>query len=469
MTEDTTGARPGGVDADATVDRALGRAWRDDTPWRVLTALTELDDRMAGHDGERRAAEIAADALADAGARDAATTTFDLPVWTRGDCSLAVTDPVDREFDALALPYSPAGGVTDAPLVDVGHGTRADFERASDQDAGDGNDETGSGDGVEDAVVLASTDSPADGRFVHRMEKYGYAVDGGAAGFVFYNHKDGQLPPTGALRFGREAEIPAVGVSRETGEWLREYAGRGGRVALSVDATTEPGTGTNAQAVLGPDTDDEVVVLAHHDAHDVAEGALDNGCGVATLVAAARVLATLDLDARVRLATVGAEEVGLLGSSALAADLDVDAVRAVVNVDGAGRYRTLRGFTHGTPAVADVLDAVSERANRPVEVEEALHPYSDHWPFLRRGAPAVQLHSVTPERGRGWGHTAADTRDKADSRNLREHGALTALLVQELASRGLPRPDDEALHETLADAGMRPGMEAAGVWPDHWD
>jgi Zn-dependent M28 family amino/carboxypeptidase len=449
MTDDRVDARSDARD----VERTLGRAWRNDAPWRLLTALTELDDRMAGHDGERRAAERTADALADAGARDVKTTEFELPVWTRGDCSLAVTEPITRDFEALALPYSPAGDVSDAPLVDVGHGTAEEY----------------SGVDVEDAVVLASTDSPSDTRFVHRMEKYGYAVDGGAAGFAFYNHKDGQLPPTGALRFGREAEIPAVGVSSETGDWLCEYAGRDGRVSLSVDATTEPGTGTNTQAVLGPDTADEVVVVAHHDAHDIAEGALDNGCGVATLVAAARVLADLDLDSRVRLATVGAEEVGLLGSSALAETVDTDAVRAVVNVDGAGRYRTLRGFTHGTDAFEGVLEAVSDRANRPVHVEDVLHPYSDHWPFLQAGVPAVQLHSVTPERGRGWGHTHADTRDKADSRNLREHGALAALLVQELASRDVPRPNEAELRETLVENGFRAGMEAADVWPAHWD
>jgi Zn-dependent M28 family amino/carboxypeptidase len=434
--------------------RALGRAWTDETPWAVLTALTELDHRLAGHEGERRAAEITADALREAGARNVEAQHFDLPVWTRGDCSLRVTEPTDRGFEAVALPYSPAGDAT-GRLVDVGFGTDDEFEGVD----------------VAGAVVLASTDSPPGGRLVHRMEKYGRAVDGGAAGFVFYNHKDGQHPPTGSLRFGREGEIPAVGVSTETGDWLREYAGEGGEVALSVDAQTAPGEGTNTQGVLGPDTEEEVVVLAHHDAHDIAEGALDNGCGVATLVAAARVLADLDLDTRVRLATVGAEEVGLQGSSALADSLDPDAVRAVVNLDGAGRYRTLRAFLHGTDAFEGVLDDVSDDTGHPIEVRDTVHPYSDHWPFLRAGVPAVQLHSVTPERGRGWGHTHADTRDKADSRNVREHGMLAALLVQRLTSadRSVPRPDEHALRERLADDGMRPGMEAAGVWPVGWN
>jgi Zn-dependent M28 family amino/carboxypeptidase len=454
MTEDADGdGGPSGQrPVTGDVARALGHAWVDDAPWEVLTALTELDDRMAGHPGERRAAEIAAEAFEDAGARDVRIDSFDLPVWTRGDCSLSLTEPTNRALDSLALPYAPAGDAA-GPLVDVGYGTEAAFEDAD----------------IAGNVVLASTESPPEGRLVHRMEKYGRAVNRDAAGFVFYNHRDGQLPPTGALRFGREAEIPAVGVSKETGAWLQEYAEEGGCVSLSIGATTEPGTGTNTHARLGPDTDEEVVVVAHHDAHDIAEGALDNGCGVATVVAAARILAELDLDCAVRVATVGAEEVGLLGSRALAHSLDLESVRAVVNVDGAGRYRTLRAFTHATDEFENVLDVVAERANRPVEIQDLLHPYSDHWPFVRRGVPAVQLHSVTPERGRGWGHTHADTRDKVDSRNVREHGMLAALLVQDLTSRDVPRPGQDALRERLLDAELRPSMEAAGVWPENWD
>ncbi|WP_235262753.1 M28 family metallopeptidase [Halobacterium salinarum] len=172
-----------------------------------------------------------------------------------------------------------------------------------------------------------------------------------------------------------------------------------------------------------------------------------------------------------RLGTVSGEEVGLVGASALADSLDTDAVRAVVNLDGAGRYRTLRAFLHATPAFADVLAAVEDATGHPIDVVDTLHPYSDHWPFLRAGVPAVQLHSVTPERGRGWGHTQADTRDKVDARTLREHGMLAALLVRELAREDttIPRASQATLRQRLVDAGMRSGMVAADVWPAAWD
>lgn len=449
------------ADSRAVLDRAIGETWRDDYPWELLTRLTELD-RFAGHPGERRAADLVADALQTAGARDVTTDTFDLQVWTRGSTELAVTSPVERSFEAIALPYSPAGDIH-APVVDVGYGTPDEIDDL-DED-------------LEGAIALASTDSPESGRFIHRMEKYGHAVAAGAEAFIFRNHKAGRLPPTGSLRFDQEAAVPGVGVSKETGDWLVEYADHDAEIHLRVDAQTDRGEGVNTHGVFGPDdVDEEVLVLAHHDAHDIAEGALDNGCGVATLVTAARTLApvTDQLDQRVRFASVGAEEVGLVGAQALAESLDPDSVATVVNLDGAGRYRTLRGFTHGTDDVATILDDLSEQTHRAVEVEDVVHPFSDHWPFLQQGVPAIQLHSVTPERGRGWGHTHADTRDKADARNIREHGALTALLLADLAGldtppRDLPRLDTDDLADMLVDHGYEAGMRAANIWPAEWE
>jgi Zn-dependent M28 family amino/carboxypeptidase len=437
-------------------DDALGRAWRDDAPHDLLVELTALPERMGGHPGEARAAELVADALEAAGAREVATTAFPIRRWDRGDAELAVVDPVERGFETLALPYSPPGDVA-GDLVDVGYGTPEEIAEAD----------------VAGSVAVASTTTPADhGRFVHRMETFGHAAAAGAEAFVFANHEAGQLPPTGSLKFDAEAAIPGVGVSKETGEWLRRYADQDGRVRLQVDAATRDGESGNVEGHLGPDTDEEVVLVAHYDAHDVAEGALDNGCGVATVVGAARALAGADLDRRVRVVAVGCEEVGLLGAEALADRLDPDAVRAVVNVDGAGRFRDLRALAHTSEDLAALAERVCDEAGHPVHVDAEPHPYSDHWPFLKRGVPALQLHSRSPDggaRGRGWGHTEADTLDKVDPRTLRSHAMLTALLVEAVACADPARVGGEDLRAAMVDADLEPGMRAAEVWPDGWD
>ncbi|QLG27940.1 M28 family peptidase [Halorarum halophilum] len=433
---------------------AVGRAWLDDRPWAFLTDLTAIGNRMGGSEGEARAARLVADAFEDAGLRRVRQQSFEVNEWRRGRTELELVAPDRREFEAIALPYCPAGDVR-GELVDVGYGTPAEIDEVD----------------VEGKVAVASTTTPSGGRFVHRMEKYGYAAEAGAEAFAFVNHVPGQLPPTGSLTFGEEASIPAVGVSKETGAWLSEYAGEDGVVELTVEAETVPGESRNVLGAVGPDTDEAVLVLAHYDAHDIAEGALDNGCGIATLLVAARILAEADLDIGVRFGAVGCEETGLLGSEHLASMTDFDSVKAVVNVDGAGRFRNLVAMSHTSAATADVARRMSRATRHPIEVREEPHPFSDQWPFVRAGVPALQLHSDSGERGRGWGHTHADTRDKVDDRNVREHGALAALLVRELAEESveIPALDEYELEEAFREAEFEPGMKAAGLWPEDWD
>jgi Zn-dependent M28 family amino/carboxypeptidase len=469
---DEGGATVGGVDA-----AAIGRATLALEPWVLLGEVTGLGSRMAGSEGERRAADLLADRLADAGVRDVRREPFSMPVWTRGETTLRVTAPDERSFEAIALPYSPAGTVA-GPLVDVGHGTPEAVDAAD----------------VERAVAVASTTTPPGERFVHRMEKYGHAVEAGAAGFVFVNHVSGQLPPTGSLRVDGEAPIPAVGVSAETGEWLREYADREGRIRYEVAASTTAGESGNVRGRLpasggpdggsersegsggssgGGDGDGDVLLVAHYDAHDVGEGALDNGCGVAVVATAVGLLAAPEtrLASDVRVAFLGAEEAGLLGAERLAERLDPDSLRAVVNVDGAGRNRDLVALTHTSSATGAAVERVSDRTRQPVQVDDRPHPFSDHWPFVRRGVPAVQFHSDSGERGRGWTHTRADTRDKVDDRDVREHAVLVALVVAELARTDradLPRLSARSLREAFREESFEPGMRAAGMWPDAW-
>ena len=435
-------------------DAAIGRTWTDDRPWEFLTDLTAIGSRMGGSDGEAAAADLVADAFRDAGLHDVGQDSFDLQAWHRGDSSLDLLEPRERTFETVALPYSPAGEV-EGELVDAGYGTPEEIDEVD----------------VEDKIVVASTTTPEGGRFIHRMEKFGYAVGQGATAFVFVNHVPGQLPPTGSLTFGREAEAPAVGVSKESGAWLTDLAEEGARVRLTVDAETRPGTSQNVHGRLGPETDEELLLLAHYDGHDIAEAALDNGCGVATILTAARILAETGekLDRGVRVVAVGCEEVGLLGAEHLAERVDEDDVAAVVNVDGGGRFRDLVALTHTSESAAEAAERVSERANHPIRVESQPHPFSDQWPFVRSGIPSLQLHSDSGERGRGWGHTHADTRDKVDDRNLREHGVLTVLLVDELASMDAARLETEELAAAFREAEFETGMKAASLWPEGWE
>ena len=428
----------------------IGETFTSSVGWSLLETLVDIENRMAGSDGERRAAEATRDALSDVGARNARLEEFSIQGWRRGSSAVRA-DGTDHA--TIALPRSPSESAT-GELIDLGYGLPADFE----------------GTDVEGRVVMAASDVPDHyDRFVHRPEKYHYAVEGGASAFVFYNHVPGQLPPTGSVggREGPIGEIPAVGVSKEVGSRLsRRFEGTS--VTVDVEADLHDASSQNVHAELGPDTDERVLVMSHVDSHDIAEGAMDNGAGTAMVVELARALHSRaeELDTRVEFIAFGAEEVGLYGSEYLAEHTDFDTVKAIVNNDGVVRGRTLSVFTHGFDALGVAADQTADRFGHPMKTIPEQNAHSDHWPFVRHGVPGYHVMSDTGA-DRGWGHTHADTLDKLEARDLREQAILLAELAVTLTGEefSVAHKEPGEIADALVAERKAKGMKATGEWP----
>jgi Zn-dependent M28 family amino/carboxypeptidase len=429
----------------------IAETFTSDAGWRHLETLVDIGDRMAGSPGERKAAEATRDALDAVGARDAQLEEFDVQGWIRGDSRI---EAGDTEQACIALPRSPADEVS-GELVDVGHGLPGDFEDAD----------------LAGKVVMAASNVPSwYDRFVHRREKYYYAVQAGAAAFVFRNHVEGCLPPTGSV--GTEdapiGDVPAVGVSKEVGARLRRRF-EGDEVTVSVDCEAPDATSQNVHADIGPDTEECVLLTSHVDAHDIAEGAMDNGAGTAVGVEMAKALVARedDLDTRVHVLVYGSEEVGLVGSHHDAAVRNHDSIKGIVNNDGVVRGRTLKLYTHGFDGLERAAETVAERFDHPVNTTPRLGPHSDHWPYVQWGVPGIHVMSETGDEGRGWGHTRADTLDKLESRDLREQAILLTELTVHLADAdtAVEHRDPESIAAQLEAEDLAAGMKVTGDWP----
>lgn len=424
-----------------------------DFGWSYLEDLVDIGNRMAGSEGEHRGAQVVAEALETAGARDVHLDPFDLQGWERGSSRLTVPDQ-DHSIDCIALPRSPAATV-EREFVDLGYGLPADFEAAD----------------VEDKIVMVATNVPAHrDRLIHRREKYYYAVEAGAAGFVFANHVEGQLPPTGSI--GRPGhpigEIPAVGVSKEVGAQLsRRFDGD--TVKIEVEADIGEATSHNVHGRLGPDTDQRLLVTSHIDSHDIGEGAMDDGAGTAMVIELARILAEREdeLDTGVEFIGFGAEEVGLDGSEYHSTTVDPEAVKAVVNLDGVIRGRTLQFFTHTFDELEAAVDRTADRLDHPTRVIPKEGFRGDQWPLVREGVPGYFVSGVRDSEGRGYGHTSADTLDKLDIRNLREQAVFLTELVVDLAQEDvvIPHRSRQAVAESFEAEGRAAGMKIIGEWP----
>jgi len=454
-------APPGDAPMVELPEAVVGDAQTSGFAWDVLEELVDVGSRMAGQAGEREGAEVIRDAFADAGLEDPRLEPFEIPGWWRGDSELRVEAPRERthagQHEVIALPGSPAGEVS-GRLVDVGTGTEAEFDAVADE--------------LDGAVAMASSRTPEDAdRWIHRMEKYVHAAERGAAGFVFANHVEGSLPPTGEVGYHeRPGPIPAVGVSKEVGARLSRYAADGDvELSLSVDCRVEPTESHNVVAEVGPaDAAETVLVTAHVDAHDIADGANDNGAGSALVAEVGRLLTAVEgeLDRRVKLITFGAEEIGLWGAYHEAETTDLDAVTAVVNLDGACSSRTLRVGTNGFDDLAAVFEAVADDFDAPIETDDTISPHGDQWAFVQEGVPATMTSTASESSGRGWGHTHADTLDKLDSRDLRDVATLVTEAVYRLADAGttVESKDRAAIREAI-DPGYEQELKTGGRWP----
>jgi len=425
---------------------STGTGWK---VWDVLERLVAIEDRSAGKSGERQGAAIVQEAFKELGVRETSTSEFEMPVWRRGQSSLRADREYIDDHQVISLPGSPSGTVT-AELIDAEYCIPGDISRD-----------------VEGKIMMARSGTPGDHpRPIHRMEKYASAVKNGALGFVFRNDLPGCLPQTGEIGYhNRPGPIPAVGVSKEVGAWLE---GGKSEVELTVDCQTEAGRSVNTTGVVGPDTDKEVLVTAHVDAHDIGDGALDNGVGSALLPEIARLLLAVEdvIDTTVRFVAFGAEEPGLYGAYHWTERHDLAAVKCVINIDGSGTSRNLRLISNGFDEITNVFETVTDRLDAPLGTYGVISPHGDQWPFLQEGVPTVTAATMSNLDERGWTHTHADTLDKVDPRDLRELAVVLANGVLELAAADVDishRPRGEIRDEI--DAGYELEMKFGGRWP----
>lgn len=423
--------------------------------WSSLQELLNIGNRMAGSEGEQEAATLIANIL-KMYARDINMDSFEIQGWKRKGSNITSdgNTVVTNNSEVIALPRSPSKRGS-GQLVNLGFGLPRDYVNTD----------------LNGKVVVVQSETPDFfHRSIHRREKYYRAVEAGAEAFIFQNGHEGCLPLTGSIGTPDNpiGEIPAVGVSYRVGTDLTStYEGK--EVTVVVDCETPAATSQNVHAKLGPATDDRILVTSHIDAHDISEGAVDNGAGTAVLVELAHLLAMRENDIKTQIEFVGfgAEEVGMKGSEYLSDNSELASIKAIINLDGVLSGRDLQFYTHGDDQFEAVAESVADKFSHPVLTASVYKPHSDHWSFTRRGVPGYLVSSKSEHSDRGWAHTPADTLDKLDIRDLREQALFLTELVYQLSE-----PEIEIAHQDpaeianwLSQHGYKEAMLMTGDWP----
>jgi Zn-dependent M28 family amino/carboxypeptidase len=135
----------------------------------------------------------------------------------------------------------------------------------------------------------------------------------------------------------------------------------------------------------------------------IYNGAVDNATGIAALLELARVYAAAPAPQRsVLFLAVTAEEKGLLGSEYYASNPVYPLAKTVgvINMDALSPFGKSRDFTISGSAKLELLDRLTAKAKQaglrfsPDPKPEAGHFFrSDHFPFAKRGVPAISFGS----------------------------------------------------------------------------
>jgi hypothetical protein len=418
-----------------TATQLRDKALHDDTAWQVLSSITtEVGPRLAGSDADQRARDWAVAKFKALGFDKVYTEPVTYPKWVRRHESGAIVAPFPQPLVLSALGYSPGtprGGLT-AQVV-----------------------------GFDSLAALKAADpATVKGRIVYvgyRMQRhqdghdYGMgsavrtagpviAAAKGAAGYLLRSagtdaHQ--RIAHTGVTGFRPGARgIPAAALSNPDADQLERVLAYGKPVTVKLDldcGIVGQYTGANVIGeITGRRHPDQVVAIGGHlDSWDPGTGAIDDGAGIAISMAAAKLIHDLPQrpDRTIRVIAFANEEMGLWGARAYAERHAKEVAKFMLGTDsdlGAGTVWRMGASVkpaarHAIRQIAEVLAplGVAYDDKRPGGGG------SDLGSMHSRGMAALTL-SQDATRYFDWHHTANDTLDKVDPKELAQNVAVYA-------------------------------------------
>ena len=346
-----------------TPDARSGVGDLTDVSWAFLQRLTrELSPRESATDEERVAAEFLVSELEALGLAPY-LQPFIVEVLDRNVPVLAIDGDEGLDLGGVPLRLSAEGRASGA-LVDAGLAAPADVDPAR----------------VRGKVALIERGTLTFQAKVRRVQ------EAGAVAAVVYNDRPGAF----AGRLSTESEIPAIGISRESGEALKALmAGR--EVTATVSTVLETADSRNIVVKMpGASPGGRVVVVgAHYDTTPGTQGANDNGSGVAAVMTIIREVVDEEFPFDLWFVLFGTEEIGLLGSVHFVDSLTMeerDSIIAMLNFDvvGTGEFAEVIGDDDLAAAAIARGAAEGVEVRRGVPLDGAS---SDHTPFRVVGIP----------------------------------------------------------------------------------
>lgn len=445
---------------DDDIARIVGYSLTRGGALSFLETLTDtIGGRITGSPESRAAAELILKALKDAGFENAHFEEYRLTsVWHHGLTVGEITSPIKQALYVGSYGWVPGtSGPIEVPVVDFGP-------------LGDQN--TAIPERVRGAAVIIDLRSGgSSSAYVGAREIMARRLaQAGAAAMFIVSDKADRMLYTSAFGFYPRAPLPVISIANEDASLLRRLLTKGPvKIRLDVQNSFDRGPGVERNVVAdlkGEDDREKVILCAHFDAWDPAQGANDNGAGVAAVLEAARIFKLLGIRPKhtIRFLFVSGEEQLSNGSRAYVEQHknEMDDLRAVFNIDS-GAHPPLGFAIHGR----NDLEAVSKKLLEPLTPLGAGRIFldadfdSDQETFIVAGVPIYSLR-VEPQDYDARHHTIIDTFERVDPHWLALHTAIMAVAGYSFANaenRPGPRLTPAQVQDLLKRTGLFPLYE----------
>jgi carboxypeptidase Q len=409
----------------------------------VRSLTVEVGPRPAGSEGDRRAVAWALRTMRELGLANVRAEPVKVPHWEPGVSTGEITAPWPQPVVLLPLGGSagtPEGGL-EAEVVAVP--SLADLEKTAPEK-------------VRGKIVFINKrmerrrDGSGYGETVSGRSR-GAAVAGklGAAALLIRSvgTDNNRTPHTGAMRFEEgETRIPAAALSNPDADLLEAQLARSSdskpagskpvrfRLVLGSRFLADEESANVIGEIPGREKPDEVVLLGCHlDSWFPGTGAIDDGAGCAIVMEAARRIGALPKKPRrtIRVVLYANEELGLSGARAYAERHAAELPKHILAGESDfGSGRIWRIDSRIAPEALPVFDEIAKLLV-PLGVERGDNEAGG-------GADLIPLEPArVPVVGLGqdgtyyfdWHHTANDTLDKIDPKDLDQNVAAWAVVA----------------------------------------
>lgn len=399
----------------------------------VESLTTKVGARLAGSPAEARAREWAADNMRSLGFSNVRIETFRMTGWERGEAAAEVTSPFPQKLMITALSNSaatPEAGI-EAEVVRFENYQallKADHNTLADKIA------------FIDGIMVATQDfggirEAGPRRRTGAIE----AAKRGAVGIVIRSigtseHRFAHTGP-GFTEDGVPMIPSAALANADADQLARIFRFSEGPVTMRLVLTPRPVENVLSGNVIGeiPGTahPDEIVLLGSHiDSWDMGTGALDAGAGVATVMAAAKLIKESRKRPKrtIRVVLFGAEEFNLEGARNYTERYKAEVPNHVIAVESDLGAAPVLSFATNVPEdMFEKIDAVA-KVLAPLGIirgDNAANGGED-LTFLRRQGTPIAALTQDARQYFDYHHTEDDTLDKINRAALQQNVAVYA-------------------------------------------